>query len=587
MIRVLYGCLLTLIVTTCLSLFSVRAEENNMMQPQHLLVLHSYDPSYPWTADVQRGIEDALARYPQHFRLSLEYLDAKRVFNASYLASMRTYLAEKYVSYSFDAIIVTDDNALTFLNSLNLDNFSQRPTVALGIGDLDATLIPTTSKGVILHTESHLKENIDLIVRLRPDIDNLYYLSDRSLSSRYMRDEMLRVLRDYPQIHLVEIQDMTLKDTRQFLQKAPEQDAVLLGHFNTELGNNIYYEYANVAQAIGGYSQPPVFVLWEFYITNGVLGGYVTRSYDLGVKAVDIIVNQLNGVQRDRASYALDTLTAMFDYQALKAHRISFSSLPENALVIGKPENFWMKHIQVVIYSGGIIFILLVVIVVQVLLLRRKQQIDRQNSEIVALQNKTLKVQGHLIDTLSEAIEIRSGETGNHVKRVATISARLAKLKSLPKEQCDLIEMISPMHDIGKISIPESILEKPGKLTDEEWSIMQTHASQGYKILNSDDGEILNQAAIIALEHHEWWNGQGYPDGKAGLDIHIFARITAVADVFDALLSNRCYKRAWSLNEVIQFFTEQRGKQFDPELADILLNNMEQFIAIWEQYPDC
>lgn len=586
MIRNVVTLMLLLLSVFALSSHVARAEDRQATQLKHLLVLHSYDPTYPWTADTQQGIEDTLAKYKLRFRLSLEYLDSKRVFNEQYQRSCRHYLADKYANYRFDAIIVTDDSALCMLNSLNLDNFSQLPTVAVGIGDPNATLIPTTKQGSIIHTESHLDENIELIRQLRPDMRNLYYLADTSVSSLFVGYEVRKALKKYPEINLIEIKDLSLEQTRSLLHNAAQEDAVLLGHFNTELDDNIYYEYQNVAQAIGGYSNPPVFVLWEFYISDGVLGGYVTRSYELGVQAVEMVANQVFSFDEDHFD-TIDTSVAMFDHQALKQHKISNRLLPDGALVINKPESFWLKNQKMLLLSGGIILILLAIILVQILLLRRKKLINKQNKKIVALQNETLKVQKNLINVLGEAIESRSGETGNHVKRVALISSHLAKLKGLSVEQCDLIETISPMHDVGKISIPEAILDKPGKLNPDEWEIMKSHAYQGYKLLNSSDGDILHYAAIIALEHHERWDGQGYPDGKAAHDIHPYARITTVADVFDALLSARCYKRAWPVDDVVEFFTEQKGAHFDPELTDILLNNLPDFLAIREKYPDC
>lgn len=586
MTRVLHSMMLVVAITLTFGVFSIQAHSKELAQPEHLLVLHSYDPSYPWTADAQRGIEDTLAASQHHFRLSLEYLDAKRINDQDYFASASDYFKKKYHNYHFDGIIVTDDTALSFLNSLNLNNLKHLPTVAVGIGDPDASLAATTDNGVIIRTESHLQQNIDLIVRLQPNIRHLYYLADDSLSSRFMRDSILQVLSDYPAIALVEVAKQPLKETQDFLQNISPDDAVLLGLFNTSLGNNIYYEYKSIAHAIGEVSSAPVFVLWEFYITHGVLGGYVTRSYELGVKAVDLVSEKLVAASV-QSSHTINTSAAMFDYQAMEKHNIDVGLLPENALVIGQPQSFWSKNRYLLLVAGAVTFSLLSVILVLSVLLSRKRKISQQDRQIVALQKKTLKAQENLINVLGQAIESRSGETGNHVKRVATISARLANLINLPKEQCELIETISPMHDVGKISIPESILDKPGDLNDEEWAVMKSHAYQGFKLLSSGEGELLEHAAVIALEHHERWDGEGYPDGKAGEQIHILARITTIADVFDALLSKRSYKQTWPADQVRHFFSEQRGKQFDPQLTDLLLDNLDEFLAIRARYPDC
>ena len=146
--------------------------------------------------------------------------------------------------------------------------------------------------------------------------------------------------------------------------------------------------------------------------------------------------------------------------------------------------------------------------------------------------------------------------------------------------------MASPMHDIGKVGIPDNILNKPGKLTKEEYEIMKTHAQLGYNILKGSKREILQTAAIVAREHHEKWDGSGYPRGLKGKKIHIYGRITAIADVFDALGSNRVYKKAWIDKDIFNLLKNERGKHFDPSLIDLFLNNKEIFFKTRNQYVD-
>lgn len=146
--------------------------------------------------------------------------------------------------------------------------------------------------------------------------------------------------------------------------------------------------------------------------------------------------------------------------------------------------------------------------------------------------------------------------------------------------------MASPMHDIGKVGIPDSILNKNGKLDPNEWEIMKTHAQIGYDILKTSKRDILQSAAIVSYSHHEKWDGSGYPLGLKGEEIHIFGRITAVADVFDALGSDRVYKKAWPLEKILELFKEEKGKHFDPNLIDVFLNNLNEFIEIKERYKD-
>ena len=206
--------------------------------------------------------------------------------------------------------------------------------------------------------------------------------------------------------------------------------------------------------------------------------------------------------------------------------------------------------------------------------------------ENISLRELMRDSQRELSYILGEAVEKRSKETGSHVKRVANYSYLLAIHSGLAEYDAEVIKLASPLHDLGKIAIPDNILNKPGKHDADEWAIMQQHAELGYQILHRSSNEILQMGAIIARQHHEKWNGKGYPQGLSGEDIHIAGRITALADVFDALGSDRCYKKAWPLEQIIELIRNERGQHFDPALADILLNNLDAFIAIRDAYPD-
>lgn len=200
----------------------------------------------------------------------------------------------------------------------------------------------------------------------------------------------------------------------------------------------------------------------------------------------------------------------------------------------------------------------------------------------IALNDKLIQTQSELINRLSEVIEVRSEETASHVQRVSSIAYMIAKYYGLDEEEAQLLRTVAPLHDVGKIGIPESILNKPGKLTPEEFAIMKEHAMIGYRILKGSGLELLEAGALIAKEHHEYWNGNGYPNGLSGENIHIYGRITIIADVFDALSHDRVYKKAWPFEEVINFMTEQKGKMFDPNLINILLEHESEIRALYE-----
>ncbi|MDP5190765.1 HD-GYP domain-containing protein, partial [Rheinheimera baltica] len=191
-----------------------------------------------------------------------------------------------------------------------------------------------------------------------------------------------------------------------------------------------------------------------------------------------------------------------------------------------------------------------------------------------------------IVYRLSEAVEHRSIETGNHVKRVAFICYDLAKAYGLTEEEAERLMFAAPLHDVGKVGIPDGILNKPSKLQDHEWEVMKTHSSIGYNILKDSKRSIIQAGAIIALDHHEKWDGSGYPSGKKGEDIHIYGRIAALADVYDALRHRRCYKSAWELEQVKTWIESESGKQFDPKLVEIFNNRVDKLEAILQKYPD-
>ena len=189
--------------------------------------------------------------------------------------------------------------------------------------------------------------------------------------------------------------------------------------------------------------------------------------------------------------------------------------------------------------------------------------------------------QKEMIYMLTELMEFASDETGKHIRRVAELCSLLAHYHpSLTSEDEEILFHASPMHDIGKMMIPHEILHKPGKYTPEEFTVMKAHTTNAFEMLRHSERKLMKAAAIIAHEHHEMWNGEGYPRSLKAEQIHIYGRIVALADVFDALTHARCYKDAWDIKDAIDYIKELKGKQFDPQLVEILLANLDEFIAI-------
>jgi HD-GYP domain-containing protein (c-di-GMP phosphodiesterase class II) len=184
------------------------------------------------------------------------------------------------------------------------------------------------------------------------------------------------------------------------------------------------------------------------------------------------------------------------------------------------------------------------------------------------------------VERLARAIAMHDAETGQHVKRMGAIAAFLGDRLGLDRARVLLLRTAAPMHDVGKIATPEDILQKPGPLTPQEREQMERHTILGHQILADSDSPLLRMGAIIAHTHHEHWDGSGYPQGLSGEEIPLEGRIVAVVDVFDALLSDRCYWPAISVDAVAATIREGRGTQFDPKVVDVLLDHLEEALAL-------
>jgi putative two-component system response regulator len=196
------------------------------------------------------------------------------------------------------------------------------------------------------------------------------------------------------------------------------------------------------------------------------------------------------------------------------------------------------------------------------------------------------ETQKEIILTMSHLCEFKSAEIGKHIQRVAEICALLAELYGLSEEECQEIRWSAAMHDVGKVAIPDAVLFKPERLTKEEFEAIKYHTVAGYDVLKNSTRKLLRSAAVIAHQHHEHWDGSGYPRGLSGEEIDIRGRIAIIADVFDALLQKRRYKRSWSLDEVKDYMVSLRGIQFDPQLLDLFFEHLDEFIEIEARLKD-
>lgn len=234
----------------------------------------------------------------------------------------------------------------------------------------------------------------------------------------------------------------------------------------------------------------------------------------------------------------------------------------------------------------GIIPRVIELVAISVICIGITGKLQRLIAALVKKNNELYEEQQVMVGSLSELVEAQSHETGQHVKRVAAYTEILCRAMGLSEEETWKISVASMMHDVGKICVPREILHKPGKLTEDEFSEIKKHVDFGYKLLENSPGEIMQLAASIAQQHHERFDGNGYQNKLEGEHINIYARCVAVADVFDALVSKRCYKKSWTPEQAREEILDQAGHQFDPQITKLFDEHFDEFLKVMENYPD-
>ena len=234
----------------------------------------------------------------------------------------------------------------------------------------------------------------------------------------------------------------------------------------------------------------------------------------------------------------------------------------------------------------GIIPRVIELVAISVICIGITGKLQRLIAALVKKNNELYEEQQVMVSSLSELVEAQSHETGQHVKRVAAYTEILCRAMGLSEEETWKISVASMMHDVGKICVPREILHKPGKLTEDEFSEIKKHVDFGYKLLENSPGEIMQLAASIAQQHHERFDGNGYQNKLEGEHINIYARCVAVADVFDALVSKRCYKKSWTPEQAREEILGQAGHQFDPQIIKLFDEHFDEFLKVMENYPD-
>ena len=305
------------------------------------------------------------------------------------------------------------------------------------------------------------------------------------------------------------------------------------------------------------------------FATNGIMAVNVARRFLPDIILMDILMPEMDGYEATKILKD-DPLTQDIpiifittkneDYDEVKGFELGAS-------------DYISKPISPTIMKGRV--------KTQLALYDQKRQL----SQLVNEKTKELiEARAEIIRMLCITAEYKDKETGDHITRMSQFCYYIAQAYGLDQQKMDLMLSASPLHDIGKIGIPDKIILKPGKLDPDEWKIMQTHCKIGTDILGDSKMELIEASRIIAYQHHEKWNGKGYPQGLKGTEIHIYARITAVADVFDALISKRPYKEPMKVNDAIDIIKDESGQHFDPDVVEAFMKVIPNIKKIIEHY---
>jgi response regulator RpfG family c-di-GMP phosphodiesterase len=301
------------------------------------------------------------------------------------------------------------------------------------------------------------------------------------------------------------------------------------------------------------------------------------RSHGADIVLIDYMMPELNGIEAISIIHSIDPSTLCVMITAAGDDR----TLKLKALEAGATE-FLVKPIDAAEFQirlKNLVAVRRAHNVLQDFNNQLEKEVARATEVIIAREHETLQV-------LSRTAEYKDPETASHIARVANYSKLLAEEYGLDEKEQEVIFYASPLHDIGKVGIPDAILLKPDKLTDNEFEIIKTHTHIGHDILAKSDNPYLKSGAVISLSHHEKFDGTGYPQGLSGEGIPFYGRITAISDVFDALTSIRPYKQAWALEEAIMLIRNERGKHFDPDLVDIFLDCERDVRSIHTQFGE-
>ena len=568
------------------SLFSYSESRKN------ILILHSYSGDYLWTRQVHVGILEGLEDNKDKYSFSLEYMDTKNFSSEEYIdrydvpftykyALKKTLrklsigeeigdFAYKYVAKKIDLVIAVDDRAFLYALSRRKDILKDVPILGTGLSTMDLEFL-RREKVYQMIEQPDYEANIKLALKQNPGAEKIYFITDLTITGQNTKKEVEYIMGKYD-IEREWLDNFSLEELKTRVKRLKKEDIVIFLLFSVDrLGAS--YDYYEPIADLSRVSEAPIYINWNFYLNTGAFGGYAFDGREMGVQTFEIAQDILEGERIPKVIGTKQRSNYIFDYNVVREKFLETIYYPEGTIFINKPETFYEKNRDLIITFLTVITIITTILILVYLNLVKQRVINSQNKEL-------LNTQKDILYRLGNVIEYRSRETANHVGRVAKISKFIALKMGFSPKEAEVIEIASPLHDVGKIGISDETLNFPGRYSKEQFEEMKKHADIGYDILKGSDKKIIEAAAAIAHEHHERWDGEGYPRHLKKDEINIFAKITMVADVIDALSHERVYKKAWTFDETVDYIVNEKGKMFDPKIVEVVETHREEIEEI-------
>lgn len=560
--------------------------------PARILLLDLGDPLRPGftglVGPMRQRLSDRLGRPVQFL---IEHIESRQASDSALIASMVAWWARRMDLPSIDAVVVigvTDAHLLRWLRAAIPQRipivYYARGVLARSISE-QVDLIPNV---VGVSNGDIIAESIPVIWQVLPGTRHVVAIADTEAEGARTRE---LIARTGPQgIRATVLVQPTVDDLITLSTTLPPATVFLFTTLSADRTGRTWIA-AEFVNAFAPEVTQPVFVVTREHVGPGVLGGLVSDSKTNGEFLADRVAAMVSGSLTDTASVAVITQRALVwrDWSMMD-FGIRRDALPKGSIVLEMDPSVWVRYPRgsILVTALGVFLIILLGLV-----LARNRRVTLANRELAS--SKILVVRA-----LASVTETRDTDTGLHIRRTQEYMREIAtSLRQNPRFRpvlsmriIDQLYLSAPLHDIGKVGIPDAILRKPGVLTPEERVEMQRHTTIGREMLeraqreSDGDSSFLTLAKEIAQSHHEKWDGTGYPEGLRGTDIPLSARLMALADVYDALRSERPYKIRQTHDDVERFILAERGRHFDPDIVDAFARVKERFIAIATQLGD-